>query len=93
MRLFDVLSEKNAMDVLVILFEHGDGKNRTEISKIGDLNKNTVNKRVKELVNAGLLKEEVSKAFPYETRLYLTDLGRAVSKILKELKELEKRQV
>ena len=90
--LFDTLAQKDAMKILVLILEAGLSERitRTDLIDKYKINRNTALKRVRELINAGLIREEVSEKFPYTAKLYLTEKGRRVAEILKQLKDLEK---
>ncbi|MGQ4834435.1 MAG: winged helix-turn-helix transcriptional regulator [Candidatus Asgardarchaeia archaeon] len=90
--LLNTLEQKDAMKILILILESDTPLTRTDLIEKYRLNRNTVLKRVKELAAAGLLYEKVSNTFPFTAKLYLTEKGRKVAEILKQLKELEEEQ-
>ena len=78
----DVLNEKHALSILLYVYRH-DGCMKTELYS-GIRGRSRLPEKIQGLDNAGLLRQDVSKA----TRIYITDNGKQVESKLAEIEEI-----
>ncbi|MHC1636148.1 MAG: winged helix-turn-helix transcriptional regulator [Candidatus Methanospirareceae archaeon] len=85
MGLLKTLAKAGCEDILLMLLE----KEELNFGKIANLTKHrpTATRALKELTRAGLLERKVLE--DRSVRYRLTEKGKAVSKIIKELREIE----
>ena len=84
--MLEILFRSRATDTLLTLYEKSMGV-RELISKVGG-SATTVEQRLKELKEAELIEEVVSKDFPFRKELRLTEKGKEVAEKLKILRSL-----
>lgn len=82
----EVLEQKHAMKVLVYLLEN-DMYKRELTSKI-TVGSCSIQSRVEDLAEMELITEEVQKTKPFRKVLSLTDKGRKVAELVKEIENL-----
>ena len=82
----EVLEQKHAMKVLVYLLENDMYKG--ELTSKITVGSASVQSRVAELVEKDLVREEMQKVKPFRKILSLTDKGRRVAELVKEIENL-----
>jgi len=85
MRLLKVIAKTGCDDVLLTLSEHGE-LNFGDIAKLMEY-RPTATRALKELRDVGLLERRLLE--DRSVKYKLTEKGKAISKILKEIKEIE----
>jgi len=81
----DVLNEKHTLSILLYVYRH-DGCMKTELYS-GIKGRSRLPEKIQGLDDAGLLRQDVSKA----TRIYITDDGKQVASKLAEIEEILER--
>ena len=84
--MLETLFRSRATDILLALYEKSMNV-RELISKVGG-SATTVEQRLRELKEAGLIEEVVAKDFPFRKELRLTEKGKKVAEKLKILRSL-----
>lgn len=82
----EILEQKHAMKILVHLLD-GDMYKGELTSKI-TVGSSSILSRVEDLVDNGLITEEVQKTRPFRKTLSLTEKGRSVAELIREIEGL-----
>ena len=78
----EMVFNKKSIDILIALYEKSMGV-RELISEVGG-SATTIEQRLRELKDVGLIEERASRSFPFKRELKLTEKGRKLAEILNE---------
>jgi len=85
----DILAKAGSADILISLLENRGKMFVTELKKeIGKGSMSTLNTRLIELKNTGLLKDEQESKFGGRRYIWLTDKGKKIAKNLLEIENM-----
>jgi len=84
-----ILEKAGSIDILISLLKHNSKMYVTELKgKIGKGSMSTLNTRLLELKNQGLIKDEQESKFGGRRYIWLTDKGEKVAKHLFEIEKI-----
>ena len=84
--MLEMLFRSRAIDILIALYEKPMSV-RELISKVGG-SATTIEQRLRELKDVGLIEEKASKSFPFKRELRLTEKGRKLAEMLNEAERI-----
>ena len=85
----EILEKAGSTDILITLLEHEGKMYVTELKKeIGKGSMSTLNTRLVELKNHGLINDEQESKFGGRRYIWLTEKGKEIAKHLLDIKEL-----
>ena len=85
----EILEKAGSTDILISLFKQKDKMYVTELKKeIGKGSMSTLNMRILELKNQGLIKDEQESKFGGRRYIWLTDKGKKIAKYLLDIERI-----
>lgn len=83
----EYLEQKHSLKILKILYENGE-LCKGELSSMITIGTASVQSRIKDLVEAGLIDEVVDTVKPYRKHISLTEKGEKVAKLVTQIYDL-----